>query len=156
MSNYKWTALILAWITFAGNPASTSGPEAEPAEMPSSCPPVVREFLETIVRSSDLQTAALPIVVIDLQGHPLYCLVQTLPQQAHAETAFMLHETSMLRKRIGKPDDFSRVLGRSCSVGEEMITAGPFLGIIVSYDLAQMKSAPCLDRARLSLDQLPD
>lgn len=133
----------------ADGPAIANQPSAPPAEPSALCPPVVREFLEAVGLSSELPDYARPMVVIDTQGHPLDCLPRMLPAQEQAQAAAFLHQFAifMARDQGGAP---------VCRIGEARLQDTSFIGLIVSYDLARMKSPTCLQQARQDLDVLQD
>jgi len=143
----SWQGVLLsALLAFAGGPAIAK-PSAPPAEPFALCPPVVREFLETVGLSPELPDYARPIVLIDVQGHPLDCLLRTLPEPLHAQAAAFLHQSGIVMTS-------DRPAGPVCFVSEGHLGSTAYIGLIVSYDLAQMNSPTCLNYARQDLERL--
>ena len=79
--------LLSALIALASLPAMAHRPGATPSGTRAMCPPVVEDFLEAIGLLPDLPTGIPPVVLIDVQGHPLDCLPRTLPVQVHVQAA---------------------------------------------------------------------
>jgi len=124
-------------------------PSAPPSEPSASCPPVVREFLETVGLLLALPDYAQALVVIDSEGHPLDCLPRTLTPDLHTQAVAFLHQFTifMARDQGGVP---------VCQIGEARLQDTSFISLIVSYDLARMKSPTCLQQARRDLEVLKE
>ena len=146
----SWQGGVLsALLALAGCPAIANQPSVLPPDPSTLCPPVVQEFLETVGLLPELPDYAQPIVLIDVQGHPLDCLPRTLPAHVHAQAAEFLHQFTifMALDQDGAP---------ICQIGEARLEDTAYISLIVSYDLAQMKSRACLERARQDLGRLRD
>jgi hypothetical protein len=145
----SWQGVLLsALLALAGGPAIAK-PSIPPAEPSASCPPGVREFLEAVGLSPELPDHARPIVLIDVHGHPLDCLPRTLPAREQAQAAAFLHQSGIIMAQ-------DQEAGPVCRIGEARLEDTSFIGLIVSYDLAWMKSPTCLQRARQDLNVLQD
>lgn len=145
----SWQGVLLSTLlVLAGGPAIAK-PSAPPPDPSTLCPPVVEEFLEAVGLLPELPDYARPIVLIDVNGHPLDCLPQTLPAQEHAQAVSFLHQFTifMARDQGGAP---------VCQVGEARLQDTSFISLIVSYDLARMNSPACLQQARQDLDVLQE
>ncbi|TGN52614.1 hypothetical protein E4L95_16190 [Paracoccus liaowanqingii] len=146
----RWQGgLFSVLIVLAGVPAIAYAPGAKPSKPSAICPPVVQELLETIGLLPDPPDYARPIVLIDVQGHPLDCLPRTLPAQVHTQAAEFLHLS-------GPVMTYDRPSGPVCFVSERYLGSTAYIGLIVSYDLAQMKSPTCLNHARQDVERLKD
>jgi hypothetical protein len=145
----SWQGVLLSvLLVLAGGPAIAK-PSAPPAEPSASCPPVVREFLETVGLLPELPDYARPIVLIDVHGHPLDCLPRTLPAHVHAQAAEFLHQSGIVMT-------YDRPAGPVCFVSEGHLESTAYIGLIVSYDLARMNSPTCLNYARQDLERLKE
>ena len=145
----SWQGVLLsALLALAGGPAIAK-PSTPPAEPFALCPPVVQEFLETVGLLLELPDYARPIVLIDMHGHPLDCLPLTMPAHVHAQAAAFLHQSGIAMT-------YDRPAGPVCFVSEGHLGSTAYIGLIVSYDLAQMKSQACLEHARQGLEWLRD
>lgn len=145
----SWQGVLLsALLALAGGPAIAK-PSTPPAEPFALCPPVVQEFLETVGLLPELPDYARPIVLIDIHGHPLDCLPRTLPAPVHAQAAAFLHQSGVVMTN-------DRPAGPVCFVSEARLGRTAYIGLIVSYDLAQMKSQECLEHTRQGLGWLKD
>jgi len=145
----SWQGVLLsALLALAGGPAIAK-PSAPPAEPSASCPPVVQAFLEAVGLSPELPDHARPIVLIDVNGHPLDCLPRTLPAPVQAQAAAFLHQSGIIMAQ-------DQEAGPVCRIGEARLQETSFIGLIVSYDLTRMNNPTCLQRARQDLDVLRD
>jgi len=146
----SWQGVLFsALLALAGAPAIAYQPSAQPPEPSALCPPVVQDFLEAIGLLPGPLAHTRPIVLIDVQGHPLDCLPRVLPPQLHDQVAEFIHQGGII---MSKDSESSPV----CLMSEGSLENVPFIGLIVSYDLAQMKSPMCLHDARKSLGRLSE
>lgn len=141
--------LLSALLAMAGRTAIANRPITPPPEPSALCPPVVEEFLEAVGLFPELPDYAQPLVVIDIEGHPLDCLPRTLTPDLHAQAVAFLHQFTifMAQDQGGAP---------ICQIGEARLQDTTFISLILSYDLAQMKGEACLQQVRQSLELLRD
>lgn len=149
MIAYWPRVLISALVGLAGVPAIADQPSAPLSKTFATCPPIAQDFLEAVGLLPELPDYARPLVVIDMEGHPLDCLPQTLPPPLHAGAAAFLHQFSIVMAR-------DQEAGPVCRLGEARLEDTSFIGLILSDDPAQMKSQACLQRARQDLEELRD
>jgi hypothetical protein len=107
----------------------------------------VREFLEVVGLLPEVPEYAQPIVLIDVQGQLLGCLPQTLASPRHAQAAAFLHQGGIVMSQ-------HQEAGPVCRIGEVRLGTTSFIGLIVSYDPAQMRNQACLQQARQDLEEL--
>ncbi len=145
----SWQGVLLsALLALAGGPAIAK-PSTPPPDPSTLCPPVVQAFLEAVGLWPELPDYARPIVLIDVNGHPLDCLPRTLPAREQAQAAAFLHQSGIIMAQ-------DQEAGPVCRIGEARLEDTSFIGLIVSYDLARMNSPTCLQRARQELDMLQE
>lgn len=141
--------LVSALVGLAGVPAIADQPGAPLSEASTTCPPIAQDFLEAVGLLPELPDYARPLVLIDIQGHPLDCLPRTLPPLLHARAAVFLRQFTLLM-------DQEEEAGPVCQLGEARLEDTSFISLILSDDPVQMKSQACLQQARQDLKELRD
>jgi hypothetical protein len=146
----SWQGLLVsALVGLAGVPAIADQPGAPLSEASAICPPIAQDFLEAVGLLPELPDYAQPLVLIDIQGHPLDCLPRTLSPPLHARAAAFLHQFTLFMSQ-------DQEAGPVCRLGEVRLEDTSFIGLILSNDPAQMKSQACLQQARQDLKELRD
>lgn len=146
----NWQGLLVsALVGLAGDPAIADQPGAPLSGASTTCPPIAQDFLEAVGLLPELPDYAQPLMLIDIQGHPLDCLPRTLSPLLHARAAAFLHQFTLF---MGQDQE----AGPVCRLGEVRLEDTSFIGLILSDDPAQMKSQACLQQARQDLKELRD
>ena len=146
----SWQGLLIsALVGLAGVPAIADQAGAPLSDAFATCPPIAQDFLEAVGLLPELPDYARPLVLIDIQGHPLDCLPRTLPPPLHARAAAFLHQFTLFMAQ-------DKEAGPVCRLGGARLEDTSFIGLILSDDPVQMKSQACLQQAGQDLKELRD